>query len=61
MTTLIAPAFRAAGDSERFLGIVDRVPVGDAAAVPVLVQHADILAEVGSDDGFEVGLNGLIA
>jgi TetR/AcrR family transcriptional regulator, tetracycline repressor protein len=33
----------------------------DAAAVPLLVQHADILADVGSDDEFEVGLNALLA
>ena len=33
----------------------------DAAAFPLLVQHADILAEVGSDDEFEVGLNALLA
>jgi AcrR family transcriptional regulator len=33
----------------------------DAAALPLLVQHAEILAEVGSDDEFEVGLNALLA
>jgi TetR/AcrR family tetracycline transcriptional repressor len=33
----------------------------DAAAFPLLVQHADVLAEVGSDDEFEVGLNALLA
>ncbi|MEV6232764.1 TetR/AcrR family transcriptional regulator [Saccharopolyspora shandongensis] len=32
----------------------------DAAAFPLLVQHADVLAEVGSDDEFEVGLNALL-
>jgi len=33
----------------------------DAAAFPLLVRHADVLAEVGSDDEFEVGLNALLA
>ena len=33
----------------------------DAAALPLLVRHADILAEVDSDDEFEVGLNALLA
>jgi TetR/AcrR family transcriptional regulator, tetracycline repressor protein len=33
----------------------------DPAAVPLLVQHADVLAGVGSDDEFEVGLNALLA
>lgn len=33
----------------------------DAAALPLLVQHADVLADVGSDDEFEVGLNALLA
>jgi AcrR family transcriptional regulator len=33
----------------------------DAATLPLLVQHADILAEVGGDDEFEVGLNALLA
>ncbi|MGP3939403.1 TetR/AcrR family transcriptional regulator [Streptomyces sp. 6N106] len=32
----------------------------DAAAFPLLVQHADTLAEVSSDDEFEVGLNALL-
>jgi TetR/AcrR family tetracycline transcriptional repressor len=32
----------------------------DAAAFPLLVQHADVLAEVGSDDEFEVGVNALL-
>lgn len=32
----------------------------DAAAFPLLVQHADILTDVGSDDEFEVGLNALL-
>ncbi|MBB4787199.1 TetR/AcrR family transcriptional regulator [Streptomyces rapamycinicus] len=32
----------------------------DAAAFPLLVQHADALAEVSSDDEFEVGLNALL-
>ena len=33
----------------------------DSAAFPLLVRHADVLAEVTSDDEFEVGLNALIA
>jgi AcrR family transcriptional regulator len=33
----------------------------DAAAFPLLVRHADVLAEVSSDDEFEVGLNALLA
>ena len=33
----------------------------DAAALPLVVQHADTLAEIGSDDEFEVGLNALLA
>lgn len=33
----------------------------DAAMFPLLVQHAEILAEVGSDDEFEVGLKALLA
>jgi TetR/AcrR family transcriptional regulator, tetracycline repressor protein len=33
----------------------------DAAAFPLLVRHADVLAEVGSDDEFEVGLRALLA
>lgn len=33
----------------------------DAAALPLLVRHADVLAEVGSDDEFEVGLIALLA
>ncbi|SFG79095.1 TetR/AcrR family transcriptional regulator [Amycolatopsis regifaucium] len=33
----------------------------DAEAVPLLVQHADALAELGSDDEFEVGLTALLA
>ena len=33
----------------------------DTAAFPLLVQHTDILAEVGADDEFEVGLNALLA
>ncbi len=33
----------------------------DAAAFPLLVRHADILAEIGSGDEFEVGLNALLA
>jgi TetR/AcrR family transcriptional regulator, tetracycline repressor protein len=33
----------------------------DAAAFPLLVRHADVLAEVGSDDEFEVGLSALLA
>ncbi len=32
----------------------------DAAAFPLLVQHAEILADVGSDDQFEAGLNALL-
>jgi AcrR family transcriptional regulator len=32
----------------------------DATVLPLLVQHADILADVGSDDEFEVGLNALL-
>ncbi|MFF5588114.1 TetR/AcrR family transcriptional regulator [Streptomyces hygroscopicus] len=32
----------------------------DPAALPLLVQHADTLAEVTSDDEFEVGLNALL-
>nr|CTQ93879.1 Transcriptional regulator, TetR family [Kibdelosporangium sp. MJ126-NF4] len=32
----------------------------DATVFPLLVQHADTLAEVGSDDEFEVGLNALL-
>jgi hypothetical protein len=31
-----------------------------AAAFPLLVRRADVLAEVGSDDEFEVGLNALL-
>jgi hypothetical protein len=33
----------------------------DAAAFPLLVRHAEVLAEVGSDDEFEVGLGALLA
>ncbi len=33
----------------------------DPAATPLLVRHADVLAGVGSDDEFEVGLNALLA
>ncbi len=33
----------------------------DPAVFPLLVRHADILAEVDSDDEFEVGLNALLA
>jgi AcrR family transcriptional regulator len=33
----------------------------DVTAAPLLVQHADVLAGVGSDDEFEVGLNALLA
>jgi TetR/AcrR family transcriptional regulator, tetracycline repressor protein len=33
----------------------------DAAAFPLLVRHADVLAQVGSDDEFEVGLSALLA
>jgi AcrR family transcriptional regulator len=33
----------------------------DAAAFPLLVRHANVLAEVGSDDEFEVGLGALLA
>jgi hypothetical protein len=33
----------------------------DATAAPLLVQHADVLAAVGSDEEFEVGLNALLA
>jgi TetR/AcrR family transcriptional regulator, tetracycline repressor protein len=33
----------------------------DAAAFPLIVRYADVLAEVGSDDEFEVGLNALLA
>ena len=33
----------------------------DPAAFPLLVRHADALAEVSSDDEFEVGLNALLA
>ncbi|MFC7106734.1 hypothetical protein ACFQQB_43780 [Nonomuraea rubra] len=32
----------------------------DAAALPLIVQHADALAEVSSDDEFEVGLKALL-
>jgi TetR/AcrR family transcriptional regulator, tetracycline repressor protein len=32
----------------------------DAAATPLLVRHADVLAEVGSDDEFEIGLNAML-
>ncbi|WHT19462.1 TetR/AcrR family transcriptional regulator [Crossiella sp. CA-258035] len=32
----------------------------DAAACPLLVQHAEVLAEVGSDEEFEVGLTALL-
>ncbi|GAA4553971.1 TetR/AcrR family transcriptional regulator C-terminal domain-containing protein [Amycolatopsis samaneae] len=32
----------------------------DATALPLLVRHADVLAEVGSDDEFEVGLTALL-
>ncbi|MWK37082.1 TetR family transcriptional regulator [Actinomadura sp. J1-007] len=32
----------------------------DAAAFPLLVQHAETLADVTSDDEFEVGLNALL-
>jgi AcrR family transcriptional regulator len=32
----------------------------DAATFPLLVQHADTLAEVSSDDEFEVGLHALL-
>lgn len=32
----------------------------DAALTPLLVRHADVLAGVGSDDEFEVGLNALL-
>lgn len=32
----------------------------DAAAFPLLVQHAETLADVGSDDEFEVGLTALL-
>lgn len=32
----------------------------DAVAFPLLVQHADTLAEVSSDEEFEVGLNALL-
>jgi TetR/AcrR family tetracycline transcriptional repressor len=32
----------------------------DPAATPLLVRHADVLAGVGSDDEFEVGLNALL-
>lgn len=32
----------------------------DAATLPLLVQHADILADVGSDDEFEIGLTALL-
>jgi hypothetical protein len=33
----------------------------DAATLPLVVQHADTIAEIGSDDEFEVGLNALLA
>ena len=33
----------------------------DPAATPLLVQYADVLAGVGSNDEFEVGLNALLA
>ena len=33
----------------------------DPAAFPLLVRHADVFADVSSDDEFEVGLNALIA
>jgi TetR/AcrR family transcriptional regulator, tetracycline repressor protein len=32
----------------------------DAAAFPLLVRHADVLAQVGNDDEFEIGLGALI-
>jgi TetR/AcrR family transcriptional regulator, tetracycline repressor protein len=32
----------------------------DPAAFPLLVQHADVIAHVGSDDEFEVGLSALL-
>ncbi|GAA1923496.1 TetR/AcrR family transcriptional regulator [Streptantibioticus ferralitis] len=32
----------------------------DGSALPLLVRHADELADVGSDDEFEVGLNALL-
>ncbi|QWF83234.1 Tetracycline repressor protein class H [Amycolatopsis sp. CA-230715] len=32
----------------------------DAAAFPLLVDHADVLADVGSDEEFEVGLTALL-
>jgi hypothetical protein len=32
----------------------------DPAATPLLVLHADALAEVTSDDEFEIGLNALL-
>jgi AcrR family transcriptional regulator len=32
----------------------------DPAATPLLVRHADVLAEVSSDDEFEIGLNALL-
>jgi len=33
----------------------------DSAAFPLIVRHADVLAEVSSDDEFEVGLSALLA
>lgn len=33
----------------------------DPATTPLLVRHADVLAEVSSDDEFEVGLSALLA
>lgn len=32
----------------------------DAATLPLLVQHADVLAQIGSDHEFEFGLNALL-
>ncbi|GAA1948805.1 TetR/AcrR family transcriptional regulator [Amycolatopsis minnesotensis] len=32
----------------------------DASALPLLVEHADVLSEVGSDDVFEAGLTALL-
>lgn len=32
----------------------------DAVALPLIVRHADVLAEMSSDDEFEVGLSALL-
>jgi hypothetical protein len=66
-TTLIAPALGAAAARDRHRHPGERrdrrqlYGSRDAAAFPLLVRRADVLAEVGSDDEFEVGLNALLA